>query len=69
PHPVWGEKVLVPEEVPGISEERLRQLDPTTYLDMSEFKKLLRAQIEVSKYYLDQNCPGLPREIYEAMDF
>ena len=69
PHPVWGEKVLVPVEVPGIGEERLEQLDPTSYLDMSEFRRLLRAQIEVSKYWLDKNCPGLPREIYEAMDF
>ena len=69
PHPVWGEKVLVPVEVPGIGEERLKQLDPTSYLDMSEFRRLLRAQIEVSKYWLDKNCPGLPREIYEAMDF
>jgi len=69
PHPVWGEKVLVPVEVPGIGEERLKQLDPTSYLDMSEFRRLLRAQIEVSKYWLDKNCPGLPKEIYEAMDF
>ncbi len=69
PHPVWGEKVLVPVEVPGIGEERLKQLDPTSYLDMSEFRRLLKAQIEVSKYWLDKNCPGLPREIYEAMDF
>ena len=69
PHPVWGEKVLVPVEVPGIGEERLEQLDPTSYLDMSEFRRLLRAQIEVSKYWLDKNCPGLPKEIYEAMDF
>jgi len=69
PHPVWGEKVLVPVEVPGIEEERLEQLDPTSYLDISEFRRLLRAQIEVSKYWLDKNCPGLPREIYEAMDF
>ncbi len=69
PHPVWGDKALIPVEVPGLSEERLRQLDPTSYLDMDEFRRLLRAQIEVSKYYLDRNCPGLPKEIYEAMDF
>ncbi len=69
PHPVWGEKVLIPSEVPGISEERLDQLDPTNYLEISEFKRLLKAQIEISKYYLDKNCPNLPREIYEAMDF
>jgi len=69
PHPVWGERMLIPKEVPGIPAERLKQLDPTTYLTMEEFKKLLKAQIEVSKYWLDKNCPGLPKEIYEAMDF
>ena len=69
PHPVWGEKVLVPVEVPGISSERLKQLDPTTYVSMEEFKALLRAQIEESKYWLDKNCPNLPKEIYQAMDF
>ncbi|RLG77217.1 MAG: phosphoenolpyruvate carboxykinase [Thermoprotei archaeon] len=69
PHPVWGDKVLVPEEVPGIPKDRLKQLDPTTYLTMEEFKKLLKAQIEVSKYYLDRNCPNLPPEIYNSMDF
>ncbi len=69
PHPVWGEKVLVPEEVPGISKERLRELDPTSYMDINEFKRLLKAQIEESKYYLNKDCPGLPKEIYTAMDF
>jgi len=28
PHPGWGERVLAPDEVPEISRERLRQLDP-----------------------------------------
>ncbi|MCD6421593.1 MAG: phosphoenolpyruvate carboxykinase, partial [Thaumarchaeota archaeon] len=69
PHPVWGEKVLIPVEVEGLSWERLRQLMPTTYLSMNEFKRLLKAQIRLSKYYLDQQCPGLPPEIYNAMDF
>jgi len=69
PHPVWGEKVLIPVEVPGISSERLKELMPTTYLSMEEFKALLKAQIEESKYYLNKNCPGLPEEIYNAMDF
>jgi len=69
PHPVWGEKVLVPVKVPGLSQERLKQLDPTTYLSMEEFKALLKAQIEESKYYLDKDVPGLPPEIYNAMDF
>ena len=69
PHPVWGERMLVPAEVPGIPADRLKQLDPTTYLSMEEFKRLLKAQVEVSKYWLDKNCPGLPDEIYHAMDF
>ena len=69
PHPVWGEKVLIPVEVEGLSWERLRQLMPTTYLSMNEFKRLLKAQIRLSKYYLNQQCPNLPPEIYNAMDF
>ncbi|MGQ4834496.1 MAG: phosphoenolpyruvate carboxykinase (ATP) [Candidatus Asgardarchaeia archaeon] len=69
PHPVWGEKVLVPKSVPGMKTDRLNKLKPTTYLSMEEFKALLKAQIEESKYYLDKNCPGLPKEIYNAMDF
>ena len=69
PHPVWGEKVLVPAEVPGIKPDRLKELDPTTYVTMEEFKALLKAQVEESKYWLDKNCPGLPKEIYQAMDF
>jgi len=69
PHPVWGEKVLVPKNVPGIKPERLKELKPTTYLTMEEFKALLKAQIIESKYYLDKDCPNLPKEIYNAMDF
>ena len=69
PHPVWGEKVLVPVEVEGIPEERLRELMPTTYLSMNEFKRLLKSLITLSKYHLDKQCPGLPPEIYNAMDF
>jgi len=69
PHPVWGERVLVPKNVHGISEERLKQLKPTTYLNMEEFKVLLKAQIEESKYWLDKNCPNLPEKIRNAMDF
>ncbi len=69
PHPVWGSKVLVPKKVPGIPDERLRRLKPTTYLSMEEFKALLKAQIEESKYWLNINCPGLPKEIRNSMDF
>ena len=69
PHPIWGEKVLVPVKVEGLSEERLKELMPTNYLSMNEMKKLLRSQIKMSKYYLDEQCPSLPPEIYNAMDF
>lgn len=69
PHPVWGEKVLVPKKVPGIKPERLKELKPTTYLTIEEFKALLKAQIIESKYHLDKDCPNLPKEIYNAMDF
>jgi len=30
---------------------------------------LLEAQVKLSKHYLDKDCPGLPPEIYNAMDF
>ncbi len=69
PHPVWGEKVLVPTRVEGISHERLAQLNPYTYRTNEEMEALLQAQVALSKYYLRQQCPGLDRDIYYAMDF
>ena len=69
PHPIWGEKVLVPVEVPGIPKERLKELNPFTYRSREEMEKALRAQIELSKYYLSKQCPGLLPEIEKAMDF
>jgi phosphoenolpyruvate carboxykinase (ATP) len=69
PHPIWGWKVLVPVRVEGISEERLRELNPLTYRSMSEMIKLLKAQVKISKIYLDKQCPDLPGFIYNAMDF
>lgn len=69
PHPIWGEKVLVPVEVPGIPKKRLEELNPFTYRSREEMKKALRAQIELSKYYLSKQCPGLLPEIEKAMDF
>lgn len=69
PHPVWGGKVLIPVEVPGISKDRLKELMPTSFVSDDEFRALLKAQIIESKYYLDKNCPNLPKEIYNAMDF
>ena len=69
PHPVWGEKVLVPKKVEGIRDERLRELEPTTHLTTEEFKRLLNAQITLSKLHLRRRCPRLPEYILNAMDF
>lgn len=69
PHPVWGDKVMVPVEVEGLSKERLAELNPFHYRSAAEMKRLLKAQILTSKFYLEQQCPGLPKNIFNAMDF
>jgi len=69
PHPVWGEKVLIPKSVPGIRDERLKLLNPLSYISMEEFKALLKAQMEESKYTLQKLGLRLPPEIINAMDF
>jgi len=69
PHPIWGEKVLVPVQVPGLPDERLRELNPFTHRSLDEMKDLLRAQIESSKYYLSIQCAGLDEKVLKAMDF
>jgi len=69
PHPFWGDKVLVPKKVPGLSDSRLKELKPTSYYSMKEFEELLRAEIEESKIWLKFNCPELPDEIINSMDF
>ena len=69
PHPVWGEKVLIPKKVEGISEERLTELEPTSHVTMEEFKRLLNAQVTLSKLHLRKLCPRLPEYILNAMDF
>ena len=68
-HPIWGEKVLAPIEVEGISKTKLKELDPFTYRSADEMKRLLKTQIAVSKYYLDKQCLGLPKPVYDSMDF
>ena len=68
PHPIWGDKVSVPIEVEGLTKDRLDELNPFTYRSTEEMKKLLRAQCELSKYYLGIQCPGLPDVILKAMD-
>ncbi len=69
PHPLWGEKVLAPVSVPGISPQRLQDLNPFTYRSLAEMEKLLRAQIILGKYYNDIQCSGIDPDIYTAMDF
>lgn len=68
PHPIYGEKVLVPVEVPGIPEWRLKELDPFSYRSYEEMREILKAQEIVSKAHLDVQCPGLYHFIYSAMD-
>ena len=69
PHPFWKNKALVPVKVPGISDERLKELNPFTYHSEEDMKKMLKIQIKTSKFYLNKQCPGLLEEIYKAMDF
>ena len=69
PHPVWGDKVLVPARVPGLSDKRLKELNPFTYRSFDEMKKILHTQVRLSKYWLSKQCPGLSDEILNAMDF
>jgi len=69
PHPIWGEKVLVPVKVPGITKKRLQELNPFNYHSADEMKRMLEVQIAVSKYHLGRQCQGLLPEIERAMDF
>ena len=69
PHPIWGEKVLVPVKVPGLKDSRLRELNPFSHHSYDEMKRLLQAQITTSKFHLEKQCPGLDPEILRAMDF
>ena len=69
PHPIYGERVLVPVKVPGISEARLKEFDPFTHRSEDEMRKLLRVQNEMSKLYLAVQSPGLDDSILNAMDF
>lgn len=68
-HPIWGEKVSAPVRMEGLADERLKQLNPFSYHSIEEMRRLLISQIEVSKFYLGQQCPGLPEQICNSMDF
>jgi phosphoenolpyruvate carboxykinase (ATP) len=69
PHPIWGDRVLYPVKVPGLPARRLKELNPFTTRSMDEMKRLLRAQIQTGRYYLDKQCAGLDPAVREAMDF
>lgn len=69
PHLIWGGKILVPAKVEGIAEKRLKELDPFTYRSMDEMRRLLKAQIRLSKFHLNEQCPSLQVFIRNAMDF
>jgi len=68
-HPVWGKKVLVPVEVEGLSKERLKEFNPFSYRSTEEMKKILSAQVALSKFNLSSQCVGLNEAILKAMDF
>ncbi len=69
PHPVWGERVLIPVKVPGISDKRLAELNPFTYRSEDEMRDLLGAQVTRTKKVFDTQVKGLDKKIYNAMDF
>ncbi len=69
PHPIWGERVLVPVDVPGLSEHRLSELNPFTYHSYDEIVRFLQTQVAVSKFHLREQCYGLDPAVEKAMDF
>jgi phosphoenolpyruvate carboxykinase (ATP) len=69
PHPVWGERVLVPKKVPGISDKRLAELKPTSYRSKDEMRDLIGAQVERTKEVFAKQVKGLDEKISKAMDF
>ena len=68
-HPIWGGKIYVLVAVEKLSKGRLKQQDPLTHLSMDEMREPLKVHIIKSKYYLNQQCSGLPDHIYNSMDF
>ena len=69
PHPIWGEKVLCPVDIPGLPKERLKELDPFTYRTKEEMVELLNIQLKNIEKVFDEQIPGLDKNIYHAMDF
>jgi phosphoenolpyruvate carboxykinase (ATP) len=69
PHPIWGEKVLVPDEVEGLPKSRLAELDPFTYRSRDEMIALLKMQVEATEEVFRKFIPGLDDSIFKAMRF
>ncbi|TET34154.1 MAG: phosphoenolpyruvate carboxykinase (ATP) [Planctomycetota bacterium] len=69
PHPVWGERVLYPTDVPGFSAERLAELNPFNSRTEEQMRSFLHAQISQTKALFDSRIKGLDEKIYSAMDF
>lgn len=69
PHPFWGEKILVPVEVPGIPKERLAQLDPFNHRSEDEMRRLTYQLIERTEEVFAKEIPGLDKKIAYAMRF
>ena len=67
PHPIWGEKVLVPVEVEGIPKKRLEELDPFNYRSHDEMKRLLKAQVERTEEVFTKEVQELDEDIFKAM--
>ena len=68
PHSLWRGRVMVPVEVPGLSLERLEELNPFHYRTMEEMRRLLQLQIKKAKGVFDARVRGLDAEIFHAMD-
>jgi len=68
PHPLWGERVMVPVEVPGLSSERLDELNPFKYRALEEMRTLLQIQLTKTKEVFREKMEGLNQEIFKAMD-
>ena len=69
PHPFWGEKVLVPVEVPGIPKERLAQLNPFNHRSEDEMRKLTYQLVGRIEEVFEKQIPGLDPRIARAYRF
>ena len=68
PHPIWGEKILVPVDVPGIPKKRLDEFNPFNFRSSEDMLKMLQIQLRKTKALFDKELEGLDEKIYHAMD-